>query len=221
MLKIKFTFVILFVLSYFFQLSAQDRSLKVYANIQYLNSRPMPSIFNYTPALLAYNGISLAYSVKKEMWKNEFEIGGNIYHLDEPFAEGFSYYLRYEKGYYTPLEILKKGKLAFGLAGKIFYLGEYFRVSTVGGWPLKNEVGGLALEAFIHIEYKITNQFYLDLNSNFSPITFGLNRLRIDNPNLSVRQRTTGGFDFDMLSERLLRIGFAYKFKQKKINKES
>lgn len=211
---LKLALVFLFTISCYSILSSQENSIKLYANLPFWNSKPIPRAFNYEEAFITFNGLSLAFSNRNDLWRNEYEIGGQPLHLNLEEYAGYSVYFRFQRARYLSTKILKKGQLAFGIAARLYVFNETFDPSTSATFPLEFNSSGISIGPFAHFEYALSKNIFIDINSNLLSLNFELNRQRIENPFLTERQQTTGGFDFDLLTERLLRIGIGYRFSQ-------
>jgi len=205
-------FIFCFCFSY---LTAQQNNIKLYSNFPYLNSNPNPKPFNYNQSFIKFSGLSLAFSTRKELWRNEYEIGGQILHLNLEEYSGYIAQFRYQRARYLKTKILKKGQAAFGIGAKIYFFNENREPVTAASFPIQRNNGGIAIGPFAHFEYDLTNSIFIDINSNLHAFNFGLDRQIVENPLLTERQQRTGGFDFDVWSDHLLRIGIGFRFANK------
>lgn len=196
-------------------LHAQNNSIKLYANLPILNSNPNLRAFDYNQSFIKFSGLSLAISTRKELWRNEYEIGGQILHLDLEEYSGYIAQFRYQRARYLKKKFLKKGQAAFGIGAKIYLFNENRDPITAASFPIRRSAGGIAIGPFAHFEYDLTKNIFVDINSNLLAFNLGFDRQRIENPLLTDRQQTTGGFDFDALAEHLLRVGIGFRFGKK------
>ena len=212
----KYLFLSLFLCSTFY-LSGQDKSIKVYSNFLYLNSERYSILFNPNKKGFEFEQVSLAYRKRNE--KTFFELEGGLLTFKEElpdFAKDhFDIHIRGEQGF--KMRESANGKFLFyiSLAAKIYYWREDDLPKTSANFETNTWSTGLNGALFLRGEYHFNEKFYLDVNTTFLGGTLSAQFSTLKDPILTVNQQTQGGFDFDILSERLLRIGIGYKFGMK------
>ncbi len=202
----------------------QSKSLKIYSNFLLLGSERYKSEPIFIATRDNNNGfefeqITIAFRKEKEKRFWEYEAGFLMFSEEDSInqLDHFDVHFRVEKGY--QLKESSNGKFKFYLspAAKAYYWKEEdIPKNTIDEFPITNWLGGINLTIFLRGEYHFSEQWHLDLNISFFGSNFGVDFQKIENPILTDRQQTQGGYDFDIRQERILRIGLGYTFKKSK-----
>jgi len=212
----KWFYLSLFLFSSFY-LSGQNQSIKIYSNFLYLNSERYSLRFNSSQKGFEFEQVRLAYRKTKE--KSFFELEGGLLAFKKEesiFTKNhFDIHIRGEQGF--KIRATKNGKflMYLSLAAKVYYWTEDDLPKTSSSFETNTWTSGLNGALFFRGEYHLNEKFYLDVNTTFLGGNLSVLFTTTKNPALTERQQTQGGFDFDILTERLLRIGVGYKFGKK------
>ena len=199
---------------------AQENSVKLYSNFLYLNSEYIPTRYAYEAKLFNYNSISVAFRritkrglihelEAKAFFKKQNDASGEVQWKDIQ--------VRYQLGAYSAT-LFNKIKIQPAGALTIFHSTEEIDVADFNEYKITNDRNGFNLSFFIHAEYPISEQLYLDINTSFLGFAFYLDYRETENPNIAELQRRLGGFHIEWYPTRLLRIGIGYTFGKKKEN---
>lgn len=211
--KFKNVLVLLFIVSSFCHIEAQEQSLKLYTNL--FRFRHHPTIFENNS--IDFRGLSLAYKyINDNRIAHEFEARFNTKSrsLPDDTFKNWEAQFRYEIGKYWMLS--DKLFVQRSVATSLYHLSEDINVATYNIFPQKNTYSGAKVSCFIHLEYYLTNHIYLDLNTSLISTSFEIDITQIENPNLTENQQRQSGFDFDVTFVSMFRIGVGYIFNKRK-----
>ena len=197
-----------------FTLFGQTKSIKIYSNFLYLNSeRYNRNALSEEKTPFEFEYFTLGYRKEKEESFWEYEAGLVLFQKDNisTSLNHVDAHFRIERGFKIRESSNGKFKFYISPSAKVYFLSEKTdsKVSTV--FPMKEWIAGINGALFLRGEYHFSEKLYLDFNTTFIGGSLGINYQTIENPILTTNQRTQGGFDFDALGERLLRIGIGYK----------
>lgn len=200
-----------------FSIFGQSKSLKIYSNFLLLGSERYSVVpaFEQKNNLFEFEQITIAFRKEKEKRYWEYEAGFLLFNneADSLFQlKHIDGHIRVEKGYKFKESSNGKFKFYLSPALKGYYLKEENTPKTTTNFPITNWVGGINLALFVRGQYHFNDKWYLDVNTSLVGASFGINLQKIENPMLFDNQQAQGGFDFDVLSEQLLRIGLGYNF---------
>lgn len=208
-----------FLLSFFicctFTAFSQTKSLKVYSNFVYLNSERyvIPSVFQESSAL-DFEQFSLAYRTEKEKSFWEYEAGLVLFQKSNSnntlTLDHIDMHLRIERGFKVKTSENNKFRFYISPALKAYYLVEKTNPQTSTTFPKTHWIAGINGALFFRGQYHFSEKWYLDFNTSFIGGNLGVDFQKVENPALTINQQTQGGFDFDILGERILRIGLGY-----------
>jgi len=199
--------LIIFLSSLAHVVTAQnDSSLKIYGNFLYAASSQTPTHFDHDDnAPFLYNHLSFAFRKEKPTHSDEFELKllfkseARDNHRVTQFETSFSY----ERGYELKKKLFNVFTVRLGGAAKLFYLREDIDSREFNPRPVLNNVGGIWVGPFAHLEFDITDRIYFDLNTSPFSANFTINETReeILAPNGEWRQFTSTDFDSYLFQE--------------------
>ena len=192
---------------------SQDRALNVYSN-QLIYSIPNPKYFDSEKDPFTFHGISIAYQKSNEGISRQFEFGSHFRNKDEPNERYSTNYLhlRYEKVKRVEKLSSDQFKFSLGKTLRLHYQSESINARSFSEFERENKGGGLSFSFLAAAQFEVTPNVFLDFRVSSIGVTLGLNSSRVENPNFREDLRTTSGFDFDLLTEFLLRTGIGYRF---------
>ncbi len=195
-------------------ISAQESSTKIYSNWLYF-SEQYPRQFDYDKPDFYFSGLTVAYrKINTKSKFHQFELSLKLKQQDEPddYFKRISTYIRYERGKHFENKILGIIDFQFSGSGKLYYLKEDINSLSFSEYEAKRTEAGFNFALFTNFGYDLGKRFYIELSTSIIGATISTEFQTVYNPNLTKNQQKQGGFDFDLLDERILRIGLAYVF---------
>lgn len=201
-----------------FVLFSQQNGLKLYSNFFYLKPQPSTTFKNNDPNLIhfTYPSIALRLVTKRE-WIHEIE---THFYVNNPEVDGETYtdletHIRHEIGKYIRAGFSEKVNIQLAGSYQFYYAKENIPGTDTYPFRQRNQLFGISVAFGIHFEYQLSKRFYLDANMSIIDYSLGMDFSYTDHPRLTENQRKQGGFDIDLLSDRMLRIGVGYHFNVK------
>ena len=214
-MKLKNVLILLLFIAISQQITAQNKSIKIYSNFM----RPLqkPALFDNDGGI-KFRGLSVAYRIWNGEFSQEVEARFNARNKSEQSNTFNSWegHLRYEIGKFW--NISDRFIIQRGLSATLYHLNEDINVEAVNVFPLTRMISGIEVGGLIHFIYEFKNNIYLDLNTSVLSASLGTQFSEIENPMLTERERRQGGYDFDILFFGNIRIGVGYIFNSKKEN---
>ena len=196
-----------------------ETSVKLYTNINYLNSSPIPSLFGWQDRFMRFRGLTPAIHLyNDEKWEyHELEISNLSFRTTEQQLENVQELLfgfRYEYGGVLDMDIGEDFQLLLGGSARIFYYRQSITPNVSNRFGETYRETKAVFGVVPRIKYQINEQFSLDLNTIISALSVGLEHRRFDNPTLSADSNTQTNFNtnFFFLGDLTFRLGIAYHF---------
>jgi hypothetical protein len=214
--------LLLLQLCIFVKLSAQEVEIegpkkeiiiKTYVDFLYFNSQYHPRPYDFTKEFFRFWGITAAISFrdKESLVIHEFEPRFWYSTRDNENIKEYEIGLRYERCWYLKNDIFPGVRFRWGPSARIYYYNADVVASSSNGFPLNVHNGGLELSMAAHIEFRITEKLKIELTTSNFNLNFAVDYQYNDNPNLTERQKSQGGFDFDLFDQRIMRLGIGYE----------
>jgi hypothetical protein len=218
----KLVIFILMIYCFVYKVIAQDGEViqpkkevvvKVYSYFLYFNSNYNPRPYNFSTEPFRFWGITPAVSFResRRLMVHEFEPKFWASVRDDNNIEEYEVGLRYELNWYLKKDIFPGFRFRYGPSARIYYYHADVKKDVMNGFPVVAQNGGLEFSFSIHFEYLFSDHFRIEISSNNFNFNFAVDDVYYDNPALTERQKSQGGFDFEVFGQRILRIGIGYE----------
>ncbi|MEM1327823.1 MAG: hypothetical protein AAGI23_17815 [Bacteroidota bacterium] len=192
-------------------------AFKLYANLQYVSSDPLPPLIGLPTSAFRLKGITPAVQwFSEEKWAyHEVELSNfRIRNSQAQLSDTKEFLIggRYEYGRVLDLNYDEDLLFFLGASARFFF---YDRLETPNVSTRVEERRSdtkVVLGVVPRAQYRLNERFSIDLNIVVSALSIGWERRYVDNPLLSVasRSRTNFSTDFHLLSNITTRLGVIY-----------
>ena len=184
-----------------------------YSNFLYLNSDYNPRPYNFSKEPFRFWGITPAISFRRKdrLVIHEFEPKFWATVRDDNNIEEYEIGLRYELSWYLKKVLISGLNIRYGPSARLYYYRADVKSEVSNRFPVVAQEGGIEFSFSLHVEYQLSKHLKITITSNNFNLNFAIDDVYFDNPALTARQKSQGGFDFAAFNQRILRIGFGYE----------
>jgi len=189
----------------------QGFALKAYASTFILGSDRHSRLTH--ASALPFGGPSLAVSLVSKRLVHELEIAYWSWEEEdlEQRRTSEEYGLRYELGTYLQKPLAERLRLRLG-GGLLVYRGvEDVEPKTPGDFPSWGRSTGLAVTFIPHLEWALSEHWFIDVNLSFASLRFSMEENRSARPDLPPSQREFSNYSLITGGVRQLRLGLGYR----------
>lgn len=189
----------------------QGFALKAYASSFVLGSDRHSKLTH--ASALPFGGPSLAVSLASNRLVHELEVAYWSWEEEDREQRRTSeeYGLRYELGTYLQKPLAEGLRLRLG-GGLLFYRGvEDTEPKTPIDFPRWGRSTGVAATFIPHLEWALSEHWFVDVNLSFASLRFSVEEHRSDRPDLPPSQREFSNYNIIVGGVRQLRVGLGYK----------
>lgn len=197
------------------QTATTSSTVIVYKDFLFLNAPSAFRFFDYDPAFL--NDYGYAIALHKRMGERKFrqyeiKLAPASGETEEWTYQRNLFQLNYRRGKYWKKTANSAVKIRHGYSVGLQYIEEDRSPLISSEFPLDRTYYDISIDYILGAEFFISETIRFDIG--FSPVvmSFGTDRYYNDNPALTERQKTQGGFDFDLVGQRTLKIGLGITF---------
>ncbi|MEM0994511.1 MAG: hypothetical protein AAGI49_15835 [Bacteroidota bacterium] len=194
-----------------------ETSAKLYTNINYFGSTPVPSLFEWEERFIRFRGFTPAvHFYNDEKWVyHEVEFSNLNFRKTEQQLQDVQEFLigiRYEYGRVLDIDLGEGLQLLLGGAARTFYYRQSITPKVSNRFDELYQEFKVVLGVVPSIKYRINEQFSIHLNTVISPFVIGMERRFFDNPTLFDATTTQSNFNTDFLffGDLTFRLGVAY-----------
>ncbi len=197
-------------------------SLKAYVNSYYLNTQLSPNEAQLNKQNFDFFWPVIGFSKIAPNGKiNEWQLGAWNYQTQTDSSEVVSTQasvrLQRDRIFWTSAN--NKFNAKWGLA---YSLNGTFTKTTPTdsrGFDEKSNAFILEVKVFTGIEYFLSDQLFIDLSTSIVGGSLGSVSTSVLDPNIPPQARMTGGFDLNLFTNRVFRLGLGYRLNGKDTNK--
>lgn len=222
------------------EVETKNKALKLYSNFHILNTPEASRFILPDPSGFHFHNVSIAFSKNRKKPNRYYEVEFSLLtrkkegdklltestidtivtppriiftEKNVPIStEDLVFRLRFELGRWVKMFKDEKLKLGWSPSIEANVHSSKENPKSVDSFASTGFNASLKLAVVPRVQYDLTSKLFLDLNFPIQLISFGVDYMTIENPILTERQKTQGGFDFDLTGEILLRLGVGYRF---------
>jgi hypothetical protein len=192
-------------------------AVKLYANLQYVSSDPLPPLLGLNSSSFRLKGITPAVQwFSEEKWAyHEVEFSNLKIRTTEAQLFDTREFLiggRYEYGRVLDLNYGENWLFFLGGSARFFFYDQLQSPNVSTRLEERRSDTKIVLGAVPRAQYRLNERFSIDLNIVVALFSVGWERRYIDNPLLSVASRadTTFSTDFFLIGDVTTRLGVIY-----------